>query len=106
MHLSRRHFLATSAAALALPYGRAWAATTVAMGPVRIDSLSDGHLELPLDFAFADLPEAEVSALMARHGLAAGGLTPPCNLTLLRDGTNTVLFDLDRARTSCRPPAR
>ncbi|MCJ1902752.1 MULTISPECIES: MBL fold metallo-hydrolase [Paracoccus] len=94
MQLSRRHFLAASAAALALPYRRAWAATTLTMGPVRIDSLSDGHLELPLDFTFAGLPEAEVSALMARHGLAAGALTPPCNLTLLRDGTNTVLFDL------------
>lgn len=94
MQLSRRHFLAASAAALALPYRRAWAATTLTMGPVRIDSLSDGHLELPPDFTFAGLPEAEVSALMARHGLAAGALTPPCNLTLLRDGTNTVLFDL------------
>ncbi|RDW12611.1 MBL fold metallo-hydrolase [Paracoccus thiocyanatus] len=94
MQLSRRHFLATSAAALALPYSRVWAATTLTMGSVRIDSLSDGHLELPLDFTFAGLPEAEVSALLDRHGLAAGGLTPPCNLTLLRDGTNTVLFDL------------
>lgn len=94
MHLSRRHFLAGSAAALALPAGRVWSATTLTLGTVRIDSLSDGHLVLPLDFTLAGLPEDEVSALVARHGLAADALTPPCNLTLLRDGTHTVLFDL------------
>ncbi|WP_104491063.1 MULTISPECIES: MBL fold metallo-hydrolase [Paracoccus] len=94
MHLNRRHFLAASAAALVLPGRRVWAASTLTMGTVRVDSLSDGHLELPLDFTFAGLPEAEIAALLDRHGLAADGLTPPCNLTLLRDGTNTVLFDL------------
>ena len=94
MKLSRRHFLAASAAALALPAGRVWSATTLTLGQVRIDSLSDGHLVLPRDFSLAGLPEEELSALVARHGLAADTIAAPCNLTLLRDGTNTVLFDL------------
>ncbi|VDC24774.1 MBL fold metallo-hydrolase [Pseudogemmobacter humi] len=93
MKLSRRHFLA-GACALTLPAPRVWAASTLTFGPLRIDSLSDGHLVLPLEFGLAGLPEAELSALVARHGLAADGLTPPCNLTLLRDGTHTVLFDV------------
>lgn len=94
MHLSRRHFLAGSVAALALSGQRVWSATTLNLGPVRIDSLSDGHLALPLDFTLGGLPEKELSALVARHGLAADTIAAPCNLTLLRDGTNTVLFDL------------
>jgi len=96
MQFNRRHFLAASAAAaLALPGRRVWAASSLTMGALRIDSLSDGHLLLPPEFAFAGLPQAELAALLARHGLAPDqGLAPPCNLTLLRDGTNTVLFDL------------
>lgn len=94
MQLTRRHFLAGSAALLALPAGRVWSATTLTLGSVQIDSLSDGHLVLPLDFALGGLPEAEIAALVARHGLSTDTLTSPCNLTLLRDGTHTVLFDL------------
>ncbi|MEY3306598.1 MAG: hypothetical protein RLZZ413_636, partial [Pseudomonadota bacterium] len=44
--LTRRHLLATATAALALPLAprRMWAATTLTLGAMQIDSLSDGSL--------------------------------------------------------------
>ena len=32
--------------------------------------------------------------IVTRYGLSTDQLTPPCNVTLYRDGTNTVLFDV------------
>ncbi|MDR5651075.1 MBL fold metallo-hydrolase [Ruixingdingia sedimenti] len=94
--LTRRHILVAAAAALAAPLAprRIWAGTSLAFGGMRIDTLSDGHLVLPVDFTFGDLAGDEVAALLARHGMPADQMTPPCNVTLLRDGTNTVLFDV------------
>ncbi len=92
--ITRRHFLATLAATAATGPVRLWAATTLTLGTVQIDTLSDGHLVLPLDFAFGDMAPDEVAALVAKYGLPADQSTPPCNLTLWRDGTNTVLFDV------------
>lgn len=94
MTLTRRHFLAScSALAAAVPTARAWSATRLDLGSVQIDTLSDGHLVLPVDFLLLDRPEEEAVAILARHGLRTDQLEQPCNLTLLRDGTNTVLFD-------------
>ncbi len=94
--LTRRHLFVSAAAALAAPLvpARLWAGTALELGGIRIDTLSDGHLALPVGFTFGDLPEAEVAAVLARHALPADQMTPPCNVTLLRDGTNTVLFDV------------
>ncbi len=94
MILTRRRFLA-AASALALP-GRIWAGTEIDLGQGRqILSLSDGHLELPPAFIFGGMPEAERNAILAAHGIdASGPLVSPCNVTLLRDGTSTVLFDV------------
>jgi glyoxylase-like metal-dependent hydrolase (beta-lactamase superfamily II) len=94
--LTRRHFLTSSLAAAALPFAPQpiWAATTLILGAVRIDTLSDGNLVLPADFILAGMPQDEMAALMARHGLPAGALTAPCNVTLLRDDDRTVLFDV------------
>lgn len=94
--LTRRLFLASATAAATLPLmpRRVWAGASLDLGGgVTIDTLSDGHLVLPAAFAYGDLPADELAALVARHGLAADQATPPCNLTLLRDGTHTVLFD-------------
>lgn len=93
--LTRRHIL-LGAAALTMPIAprRLWAGTSLDMGGLRIDTLSDGNLVLPGNFAFGDMSAEEIAALVARHGLSADQLTPPCNLTLLRDGTHTVLFDV------------
>ena len=94
--LTRRRVLSLAAATAALPLAprKLWAATTLTAGELRIDTLSDGHLVLPVDFTLAGLPEADVAALIARHGLDSGALNPACNLTLLRDGENVVLFDV------------
>jgi glyoxylase-like metal-dependent hydrolase (beta-lactamase superfamily II) len=94
--LTRRHLLATAAAALALPLAprRLWAATTLTLGAMQIDSLSDGSLMLPGDFILGGMPADEMAAIMQKYGLPSDVLTPPCNVTLLRDGTNTVLFDV------------
>ncbi|MBU9698855.1 MBL fold metallo-hydrolase [Rhodobacteraceae bacterium HSP-20] len=94
--LTRRHFLTASAATLAAPLAprRLWAASTLTLGETRIDTLSDGNLVLPVDFILGGMPEAELQDIRARYGLPSDQLTPPCNVTLLRDGTNTVLFDV------------
>lgn len=94
--LTRRHLLTATAAALAAPMGagRLWAASTLTLGEMQIDTLSDGSLVLPGNFILGGMPQEEMQAIVARYGLPTDQLTPPCNVTLLRDGTNTVLFDV------------
>ncbi len=91
--LTRRHFLAASSALMAFPVTRLWAASTLDLGGARLDTLSDGSLVLPGDFILGGMPQAEMEAIVAKYGLPTDQLTPPCNVTLWRDGTNTVLFD-------------
>lgn len=95
MRITRRTLLTTAGAAMAgaiLPV-RAWSGTTLDLGGVRIDTLSDGNLVLPASFALGDIPQAEAAPVLAQLGLGVEEFTPPCNLTLLRDGERTVLFD-------------
>ena len=94
--LTRRQFLAATAAVTALPLAprRLWAGSTLTMGALQIDTLSDGNLVLPGDFILGGMPQDEMKAIVAKYGLPTDQLTPPCNVTLLRDGTNTVLFDV------------
>lgn len=94
--LTRRRILTTAAAALAAPLAprRAWAATTLTLDGLQVDTLSDGNLVLPGDFVIGGMPEPEAKAILAQYGLSADQATPPCNVTLLRDGARTVLFDV------------
>lgn len=94
--IRRRTFLALSAAAAVLPTlpRRVWAGSTLELDGLRLDTLSDGHLTLPPAFTFGDLDPALVEATITRHNLSRDQLTPPCNITLLRDGNRTVLFDV------------
>lgn len=94
--LTRRRLLSVATAALTLPLSpvRVWAATTLTLGNLQIDTLSDGHLVLPGDFILGGMPQDEMKAIVAKYGLPTDQLTPPCNVTLLRDGSNTVLFDV------------
>lgn len=94
--LTRRHFLTASAAALALPFApkRVWAGASLSLGAMQIDTLSDGTLTLPGDFILGGMPQDEMAAIVRKYGLPTDQLTPPCNVTLMRDGTNTVLFDV------------
>lgn len=93
--LTRRQILTATAAALATPLAprRIWAASTLTLGSLQIDTLSDGNLVLPGDFILGGMPQEEMQAIVAKYGLPTDQLTPPCNVTLLRDGTHTVLFD-------------
>ena len=94
--LTRRHLLTAASAALAAPLAprRLWAASTLTLGSTQIDTLSDGNLVLPGNFILGGMPQDEMQAIVAKYGLPTDQLTPPCNVTLLRDGTNTVLFDV------------
>ena len=94
--ISRRTFLAAASATALMPVAprRLWAGSTLSLGGVQIDTLSDGMLTLPGDFILGGMPQDEMKAIVAKYGLPTDQLTPPCNVTLLRDGTNTVLFDV------------
>ncbi|MFB9150077.1 MBL fold metallo-hydrolase [Roseovarius ramblicola] len=94
MRITRRDIMTGGLAALATGQAmQAFAATEMALGPAQLTTLSDGNLVLPLDFLIGDLPQAQATEALAQHGITGDTLTPPCNLTLYRDGTNTVLFD-------------
>ena len=95
MNLTRRTLLQSAVAGLAavsLPH-RVWASTRIDMGAMQVDTLLDGHLTLPPDFIFGPMPKDQLASVLAQHGIGSGPLTPDCNVTLMRDGTNTVLFD-------------
>lgn len=96
MQITRRLLLgaaAMGAAALILPR-RIWAQTSLTLGDLQIDTLSDGTLSLPLSFATGSGEHAEaIRAILAERGLTGDTVTPPCNLTLLRQGDRVVLFD-------------
>lgn len=97
--LTRRRLLTIAGAAtvtlggVTIPLRRAWAATTLELGPMRLDTLSDGHLVLPGEFMLGDVSAEDKAALMAKYAIPAQ-FESPCNITLLRDGTNTVIFDV------------
>lgn len=93
MIFTRRTILRMGAAAGAtalLPL-RSFAAQTMTLGSATLDTLSDGNLVLPMGFVTDHPGAAEV---MARYGITGPQVEPPCNVTLYRDGTNTVLFDV------------
>jgi glyoxylase-like metal-dependent hydrolase (beta-lactamase superfamily II) len=96
MQITRRRLLATGTAALAtsaLPL-RGWTETRLSLGDTEIVTLSDGNLTLPAEFIFGTMPMDELSAILARYGMdPTAPLTPPCNITLLRQGDVLALFD-------------
>lgn len=100
MHVARRHFLTRTAAlisAAALPLAplRGWAVTTMTAGDLRVDSVSDGHIEFPPDFAFSMIPKAERDGLLRSLDIDPQAvMRSPLNVTLLRQGDRVVLFDV------------
>lgn len=96
--MHRRLFLQSTIAATLAAQGlvprRAIAATSLQAGGARLDMLSDGNLVLPFDTTLESLPADFLAELRARYGLGTDQMTPPCNHTLLRDGSRTVLFDV------------
>ncbi len=94
MMIRRREFLTGLGAAALLPaLGIRSAAAELRMGGMTVTSVSDGNLVLPGDFAFAHLPQDELAVVLAEHDVSRDEVRPPCNLTLLQDGTRSVLFD-------------
>lgn len=97
MSISRRGFLATGAGLAAggitalLP---GFTHAQMTMGDIRLDVVSDGSLTLPGDFIFAPMPKDELLPILKKYGQSPEVLTPPCNVTLMRDGERTVLFDV------------
>lgn len=100
MALSRRKFIQRSGAAFAasgLSTGltqRVWASTSLSIGTATLETLSDGHLVLPGSFYFGDLPKEDIAPVLARYNVSYDQVEPDCNVTLLRDGDRTVLFDV------------
>lgn len=93
MRLTRRHLMATGASlplAAALPR---WSLADISLGDATITTVSDGNLVLPGDFIFEQMPQDELLPILDAAGQSRGEVRPECNLTLYRDGTNTVLFD-------------
>jgi glyoxylase-like metal-dependent hydrolase (beta-lactamase superfamily II) len=97
---TRRSFLQnTSALAFAgicTPHlsSMAWAGSQVNLGALKIDVLSDGNLSLPSSYLSGGLPVDEVKEILARYNISALQNTPDCNLTLVRDGERTIIFDV------------
>lgn len=96
MTITRRHFTlaATACAGAGFLPRRVLAQASMHLGERRVDLVSDGFLELPRDIALGPAPSAAAEAILARHGIGPGPLTPPCNLTLMREPGRAVLFDI------------
>ena len=96
MKLTRRQVIqggasATLSAALTQPI---WAQTTLQAEDRTLNTLSDGNLVLPKSFAFGGTPPEGADELLARYGITGDTMTPDCNVTLLRSGDRTILFDV------------
>lgn len=71
-----------------------WAKSNINLGSKNIDVLSDGHLVQPVSFVVGDAPADEVKSLFTKYNLPMDVMQPACNLTLVRDGDKTILFDV------------
>ena len=77
-----------------LENSNAWAQSSIGIGDVKIDVLSDGNLRLPIAFTLADVDEGELKEYFTKHNLPMEFIEPACNLSLVRDGERTILFDV------------
>jgi glyoxylase-like metal-dependent hydrolase (beta-lactamase superfamily II) len=53
--------------------------------------LSDGHLTVPTRFLARNASEAEIASTI---GVNAAAIAPPCNVTLVRTATDSILVDV------------
>lgn len=93
MPLPRRAFLsgaAASAAALTVPR---FAIAETPVGAGTLMTISDGYLALPRSFILGSLPQDEAGPILAAAGISGDTVQSPCNVTLYRDDTRTILFD-------------
>ncbi len=93
----RRRFIQSvgaSVAAVGLRPTTVWSNTSLTVGDMQIDTLSDGNLILPSSMLLEDLPADELAAILQRYDISGDQLTPDCNVTLIRDGSRVILFDV------------
>jgi len=90
MQITRRRILQASMA-FGLIGTRGWAATEATFGDLSLVTVSDGKLVLPTTML---LPEGQdAAALLAIAGASGDTYDSPLNVTLLRRGSDVVLFD-------------
>ena len=97
MPFTRRRFMAAGtglAAATALGFSPLRAHAQIALGDIRLDVVSDGELTLPESFVFEGLPADALAPIRQKYGLTGEVISPPCNVTLMRSGDRTILFDV------------
>lgn len=63
------------------------------VGDGELLTVSDGNLNLPMNFLYPDVPKAELEAFLVANGLPTDALKPDCNVTVLKRGDRVVLFD-------------
>ena len=95
MSLTRRRLLSIGAAAVAagatLPTR---SLAEVSIGAMRLQTVSDGHLTLPGDFAYGDMPQDQLLPLLEAAGASRDRYEPECNVTLIRQDDRVILFDV------------
>lgn len=91
--LNRREVLAGIGAATLLTPGNAVAAPahSFKFGQFEVTVLSDGHLTVPTRFLARNATEAEIKTSLRTTG---DFVTPPCNITLIKTPTETILVDV------------
>ena len=70
------------------------ARNTFDLGPLRLDTLSDGYLTQSGESNFGAMPQDALAPILQKYGVDRELPQPVCNVTLLRDGQRTVLFDV------------
>src|SRR5215468_9439320 len=90
--LNRRALLAGLGAASLFP-ARVLAAPPyrLKLGELEITVLSDGHLTVPTRFLAVNASETEITSAI---GVGTAAITPPCNVTLVRTPTESILIDV------------
>lgn len=92
--LTRRSFLHHGACLVTLGAQSGPLLANMQIGPsAQVSTLSDGILSLPPEVVFGAMPQRELNELLTRYAADLIRYEPECNLTIYRDGENTVLFD-------------
>jgi len=97
MDMSRRTLLtggASLGAAAALGLSPQRAHAQLSLGDIQLDVVSDGSLTLPSGFIFDPMPKDALAPILQKYALSDDFLTPPCNITLMRQDDRVILFDV------------
>jgi glyoxylase-like metal-dependent hydrolase (beta-lactamase superfamily II) len=90
--LSRRALLGGLGAASMVPRRAiAHPPHTLKLGKFEITVLSDGHLTVPTRFLARNVTDAEIKSTI---GVSNDTVKPPCNVTLVRTPSDTILIDV------------